>query len=106
MAGLELPGRRHPPVGRGQRAEDPLGGERPDGRVDGHLQPVRAEDRLGVARGQDQHVLHGDRAERAGKTEPFFGQGLEFCCAKNDGDSYPPRFCIGLTLIFIILNEG
>ena len=65
--GLELPGRRHPPVGRGQRAEDPVGGERPHGRVDGDVQPVRAEDRLGVSRRQDQHVLYGDRAERAGK---------------------------------------
>ena len=54
-------------MGRGQRAEDPVGGERPHGCLDGHVQPVRAEDRLGVSRRQDQHVLYGDRAERAGK---------------------------------------
>lgn len=69
--GVELAGRGDPPVGRGQRAEDPLRGERPHGRVDRDLQPVRREGRLGLARRKDQHVLHGDRTERAGTSRSF-----------------------------------
>ena len=69
--GFELAGRGDPPVGRGQRAEDPLGGERPHGRLDRDLQPVRREGRFGLARRKDQHVLHGDRTERAGTGRSF-----------------------------------